>query len=58
MRSEVRHAKEKEAEQRILVHQQNILVLHHDQYYGVKVGKSEELIKKLPREIHDTTVMK
>ena len=48
--------KEREAEQRILVHQQNVLALHHDHDYGVKVGKSEELIEELPREIHDTTV--
>ena len=48
--------KEREAEQRILVHQQNVLALHHDHDYGVKVRKSEELIEELPREIHDTTV--
>ena len=48
--------KEREAEQRIPVHQQNIPALHHDHDYGVKVGKLEELIEELPREIHDTTV--
>ena len=48
--------KEREAEQRVLVHLQNLKALHHNHDYGVKVGKSEELIEELPREIHDTTV--
>ena len=39
--------KEREAEQHILVHQQIVPALHHDQ---------EKLIEELPREIHDTTV--
>ena len=50
--------KERKGKQRILVHQQNVLALHHDHDYGVKVGKSEELIEELPREIDKTTVYK
>ena len=48
--------KEREAEQCLLVHQQNLRAFYHDHDYGEKRNQEEVIIQEQPREVNGSTV--